>query len=145
MRTLISLILFGVLLGYEQIAEPSTIQKTSAITEQTGHYAINPQFVAVKEFSEGLAAVRIGDKWGFIDKQGTIVIKNPQFSRAYSFREGLAPVRIGDDKAGKWGFIDKQGTIVINPQFSSALSFQEGLAIVRIGDDKTGKWGFINR
>jgi hypothetical protein len=72
MRTLLSLILFGFLLGYEQIAEPATSQKTSAITEQTGHFAINPQFDAVKEFSEGFAAVRIGDdktgKWGVISR-----------------------------------------------------------------------------
>ena len=32
-------------------------------------------------FSEGLARVRIGDKWGFIDTKGAIVI-NPQFDDA---------------------------------------------------------------
>ena len=48
--------------------------------------------------------MRIGDKSGFIDKSGRIVI-NPQFNVADSFSDGLAMIRIGDDKTGKWGFI----------------------------------------
>jgi hypothetical protein len=90
-------------------------------------------------------------KWGFIDKQGKLVI-NPQFDRAENFVDGLAPVRIGDEKTGKWGFIDKQGKLVINPQFDEIVadwdvefSFKEKSIPVRIGDEKTGKWGFISR
>ena len=109
-------------------------------TENTGKFVINPQFDNALDFSEGLAAVRIGEivtgKWGFIDKQGKIVI-NPQFDDAKSFRGGLAAVKVG----GKWGFIDKQGKIVINPQFDMLRSFAEELAAVEIG----GKWGFIDK
>ena len=59
-----------------------------------GNYVINPQFDLVYSFSEGLAAVQIGDwntgKWGFIDRQGNYVI-NPQFDYVWfwSFSEGL--------------------------------------------------------
>ena len=112
MRTLISLILFAFLLGCEQIeerAKTATILKTPAITEQTGRFTINPQFSEAYPFREGLAAVRIGDsktgKWGFIDKQGKMVI-NPQFDHVTfegTFSEGLAGVRIG----GKWGYISR--------------------------------------
>jgi len=33
---------------------------------KTGHYVINPQFGLAHSFSDGLAAVRIGSKWGYI-------------------------------------------------------------------------------
>jgi hypothetical protein len=54
------------------------------------------------EFSEGLARVQVGEKWGFIDKTGNLVIQ-PQFDEASEFSEGLARVRIGD----KWGFVSR--------------------------------------
>ena len=66
------------------------------------------QFDEAKRFSEGLAAVRIGDektgKWGFIERTGKVVV-TPQFDFASKFSEGLAAVRIGDDKTGRWGYI----------------------------------------
>src|ERR1700704_1310768 len=43
--------------------------------DQTVHIVIKPQFDEADSFSEGLAAVRVGAKFGYIDKQGTIVIK----------------------------------------------------------------------
>src|SRR5258706_200389 len=108
-------------------------------TDQTGRIVIPPQFDEAGSFSDGLAAVRIGARFGYIDKQGKIVIK-PQFSSAGAFSDGLAVVGIDD----KWGYIDKQGKFVIKPQFSSAGSFSDGLAAVRTGDFLTGKSGFID-
>ncbi|HDS29982.1 MAG TPA: WG repeat-containing protein, partial [Firmicutes bacterium] len=46
--------------------------------DKTGQYVINPQFDFAFDFSEGLAPVKIAEKWGFIDKTGQFVI-NPQF------------------------------------------------------------------
>src|SRR5207249_1477743 len=99
-------------------------------------------------FHEGLAAVRLGDKWGYIDKQGMLVI-SPRFDRASMFAEGLAAVEIdrtGDRSAvcqtddascvGKWGYIDKRGTLVIAAQFDAAEGFREGLARVELGKAK---------
>jgi hypothetical protein len=53
-------------------------------------------------FQKGLAPVKIGGKWGFINKKGKIVI-NPQFDFALPFFGGLAPIEID----GRWGFISK--------------------------------------
>jgi hypothetical protein len=83
-----------------------------------------------------LAPVRIGDKWGYIDRTGKFVIK-PRFDDAGWFHEGLAAVKIGD----KWGYIDRTGKFVIKPRFDGAGDFHEGLALVVIGDD----WGYINK
>ena len=65
-------------------------------------YAIKPQFDDAMPFSEGLARVAIGDRWGYIDKSGEYVI-NLQFDDAKSFEDGLACVKID----GKYGYISK--------------------------------------
>jgi uncharacterized lipoprotein YddW (UPF0748 family) len=53
---------------------------------------IPPQFEQADAFSEGLARVKIGEKWGYIDKTGKQVIQ-PQLDEANSFSEGHALVR----------------------------------------------------
>ena len=70
-----------------------------------------------------MARVKIGDKWGFINKAGEFVI-NPQFRSAWSFSEGLARVKIGG-KEGKFGYINRAGEIVINTQFDFAWDFSK--------------------
>src|SRR5688500_8297711 len=79
------------------------------------------------KFSEGLATVEVQNKgWGFIDKNGTLVIP-PQFESALSFSEGLAAVLLDD----KWGFIDKNGILVIENQFDQVAHFSEGVALAQ--------------
>lgn len=43
-------------------------------------------------FHDGLLAVKIENKWGYMDKTGKIVIP-PQFDEAYDFQEGFATVK----------------------------------------------------
>ena len=123
------------------------------------------------DFYEGLAAVNINKKWGFIDTTGKIVIA-PQFNpwqaqfNAY-FSEGLVAINLksaktdnlaGNDPGGaRWGFADKTGKIVIKPQFIanyySPPHFKDGLAVV--GGTFVGttiatigvrnKFGYINK
>lgn len=80
--------------------------------------------------------VQQGGKYGFVDRDGKIVI-NPQFDRAGDFAEGLAPVRLGN----KWGFVGTDGKYTVNPQFDDAGGFVDGLAAVRLGD----QWGYIGK
>src|ERR1700676_1309903 len=75
--------------------------------DQTVRIVINPQFDEADAFSEGPVAVRVGAKYGYIDKQGKIAIK-PQFDFAGAFSEGLAGVGLGSHV----GYIDQQGKIV---------------------------------
>jgi hypothetical protein len=58
------------------------------------------RFDGVGDFSGGLAPAKIGDKWGYIDTAGRLVIAR-MFDSARSFSEGLAPVQDGV----KWGYI----------------------------------------
>ncbi len=115
-------------------------------------------FDGAGSFSEGLAFVVVGNKYGYLDTTGRIVIR-PQFelphtddglpyTKAYleflelmgnpfSFSEGLAVVVLN----GKYGYINKQGRIAIDPQFDSAKPFSDGLAWV----SKNGKPLYINQ
>ncbi|MBW4679932.1 MAG: WG repeat-containing protein [Microcoleus vaginatus WJT46-NPBG5] len=71
-----------------------------------------PYFKADGKFSEGLAAVEIQRKWGYIDKTGKMIIQ-PQYEAAGAFSEGLARVNVGGEwndmhnfiEGGKWGYI----------------------------------------
>lgn len=111
----------------------------------SGEVKINPQFEDVRDFSEGLAAVKKSEKnesgkWGFVDDEGTLVI-NPQFSNVGDFNEGLCLVSDGK----KYGYINKEGKYAINPQFDEAEKFHNGLAVVKQGEsygyiDKEGKF-----
>ncbi|WP_223209986.1 WG repeat-containing protein [Picosynechococcus sp. NKBG042902] len=38
--------------------------------DKEGTMVINPQFDSAGSFSEGLAAVRVGDRMGYINKEG---------------------------------------------------------------------------
>ena len=87
-------------------------------------------------FSEGLAGVQLGGRWGFIDLMGNYVIA-PSFERVGSFVDGLAPAR----HKGLWGYINVRGIFVIGPRFTRARDFHEGLAAVYVD----GRWGYINK
>ena len=100
------------------------------------------------DFSEGMAAVKINNKWGFIDLSGKVVIApqfNPyqaQFNAAFS--DGLVAVNFvsaqksgtaGNDPVGlRWGFADKTGKLVIKPKFEGNYyappHFANGLAVI---------------
>ena len=72
---------------------------------------------------DGLARVRLNNKWGFIDKTGKEVI-TLKYDNASDFSEGLATVSINN----KWGFIDKTGKEVIPFKYRFTSNFSEGLA-----------------
>lgn len=90
-------------------------------------------------FREGLAAVKTGEKWGFIDQKGQEVVP-PKYDDVHHFREGFAAVCMGDWKTGKWGFIDRTGKEIVPPKYDDAYAFCEGLALVLLED----QFGFID-
>ena len=72
-----------------------------------------------------------GDKYGYIDKDGKIVIEH-KFAIAYNFKDGLALVKEELGKKGPgYGYIKKNGEYFIEPKFMNARSFNEGIAAVR--------------
>jgi hypothetical protein len=90
-----------------------------------------------EDFFEGYAVLITkdkihGEKCGFIDKKGSIIIK-PIYAEAKAFSEGYAAVKILDNNEIKWGFIDNNGKYMIDPQYNEANSFKNGVAIVHVG------------
>lgn len=113
--------------------------------DSTGKIVLRPSVAVdhIWDFHEGLAAVQINGKCGYIDKTGNIVTPlydNENYSildNWHDFSEGLAAVRIN----GKIGYIDKSGNLVIPPRYDSASCFSESLACVMIN----GKFGYIDK
>ena len=92
-------------------------------------------FIEAEDFSEGLAAVRDQNHWGYLNTSGALSI-SPVLEDAQKFHEGVAPAKQG----GHWGFLDKNGRWVVEPKFDGAIPFAGGLAAVCIGD----KVGYID-
>ncbi|MEO1237935.1 MAG: WG repeat-containing protein, partial [Planctomycetota bacterium] len=63
-----------------------------------GEVVIEPEFDAVNDFGEGLAAVLVRDEWGMVDTRGRLRIR-PDFEGLGVFGQGLCAAK--DD--GKWG------------------------------------------
>ena len=84
-----------------------------------GEYLIQSEFrresvfyPPVFDFHDGRAHRILGDRHGFIDRTGALVI-DPRFDDARDFSEGLAMVKT----AGLWGYIDTDGAVIIPPAF----------------------------
>lgn len=76
------------------IALPGAAQAEEAVPQRgvlTYHEAIATQYENAKPFSEDLAAVEQGGKWGYINTDGKTVVPF-QYDLAHSFNEGLAIV-----------------------------------------------------
>lgn len=84
-----------------------------------------------------LFPVQSGDKQGYIDRTGRLVIPL-QFDQADPFSDGLALVISGD----KFGYIGPSGQYRIPPQFGMAGNFSQGLAFA--APSMYGPVGFIN-
>lgn len=102
--------------------------------DPAGKLAIPYQFEEAEDFSEGLAAVKQGDKWGYIDRTGAVVVE-PRFAYAGDFHEGRAAVWESNESCG---YIDRTGKLAVpfvNDYF--VWDFSEGLAAV-MRDDRYG-------
>lgn len=108
----------------------------------TGEWVIAPKFSAVKDFdlTAGLAKVRIGELWGFSDREGNVFYLDLA-DKFYDFSEGSAKA-VKDNLVG---FLDKDFNWIIEPQFENARDFKNGFAAVKLNGgwgiiDKSGKW-----
>lgn len=109
--------------------------------DKSGHVVVPAQYDEAHEFSEGLAAVRRGDTWAYVDVTGHEVIKVEPKGRPGAFSEGLAPLEVAWLKVG---FIDRNGRLAIPATFGQVQAFSEGLAAVYL-HERNKKWGYIDR
>jgi WD40 repeat protein len=93
---------------------------------------INIDYTKYYKFSEGLAAVPKGDKWGYIDKKGKTIIPF-DFSNAFNFNNCKAKVSFNR----KYGIINKNGEYLIDPDYRH-ISPLTGNRYILIKEDKYG-------
>ena len=105
-----------------------------------GEWVIKAQYLAVKPFSEGYAAVQDADTelWGYIDVHGKTVIK-PKFKVEGSFINGSTVVM---EPEGGCGIIDRRGKFIVEPTYGDISYFKEGFAYAT--DMETGEYWFLN-
>jgi hypothetical protein len=91
-----------------------------------GGLKIEMKFDDALSFSEGLASVRLGNKWGYINHEGDWVLA-PNYVKAKNFSEGLAFV---EKEGNTWAFIDQKGNQRIEVKSGLTPSFSQGMTAV---------------
>lgn len=101
---------------------------------------IEPQFQELRWMAEGLMAARMGLDWGYLDREGNVVVPF-NFSYAASFHNGYALVRwsAGSAHPNKIGYIDKTGGFYEMPISDiQRWTSSKDLKPVKLGD----QWGY---
>lgn len=92
-----------------------------------------------KRFSDGLAPIKIGKNWGFIDTLGQIAI-TPRFKSVGYFFGGLAWAKTFGLMVG---FIDKIGNWVVQPKYTFAMNYDSISGFSRVKSMQT--WGYVDK
>lgn len=134
-------LVFGLTLGANRSAHSQEPERSGCMR---GLQDTESALQEICHFSEGLAAFRMNDLWGYMDRDGQVRIA-PQFKQALAFSQGLAAVQQSaaarsssdcgcdaDSDESQWGFIDANGQWAIAPRFYNASSFSQGLARVLV-------------
>lgn len=114
--------------------------------DESGNWIINPIFMSVKPFHNGLAFVE-DDRclWGVIDTDGNWVVE-PTFNHIWEFIDDIAVAanrREEGEIFARCGYIDAKGSWIIPPRFWRALPFKNGIA--KVMDSPGQEWKYIDK
>ena len=92
----------------------------------------------ISPFHNGVAAIKKGDTWAFMDNEGSLIINYRDDLVPTSTENASYPIFNNDrclithKKAGitYYGYIDKSGKTVVETQYLNATNFKDGVAIV---------------
>ncbi|MCW5553567.1 MAG: WG repeat-containing protein [Verrucomicrobiae bacterium] len=93
--------------------------------DSAGTIRIAPEYDDALGFSDGLAAVRVGEEWFYINKIGKRCSEG--YDKAWCFSEGIAPVL----RDGCCYYVDPRFRPQFDSEFQLAMEFSEGLGRVR--------------
>lgn len=98
--------------------------------------AIGSRYDAASSFSDGLAAVKQGNRYFYLQANGKR-LNDSTYAMAHAPDEGL--LRVLQD--GKWQYLRSDGTPLTENSYDELFPFSEGLAVYQIEDE----FGRINR
>lgn len=111
-------------------------EKGSSRAPEASLQNIKSKYDWVSPYHDGLAKVRKGHLYGFIDKHGKVVIPI-KYDDAWDFRNKRTRVGLH----GRFGFINTKGEVIIPLRFDTVHDFNDkGLAHAKIED----KWFYID-
>ncbi len=95
------------------------------LIDKRGHWSIEPVYDELEEPTFGLYLVSKKDKYGFMNRNGEMVI-SLKYTNAVPFSEGIAGVAIDTN----WFFIDTTGKQLFFDYFHDVSSFKDSLCAV---------------
>jgi hypothetical protein len=132
------------------------------IVDKEGQWLIEPIYENAYGFSDGLATLKRGDTWQFVDSSGTVVLEHDDdfplassdwmssrqcMSCFVTWKRRFAPAGEGlivfeDDD--KYGYMNHAGEIVIPAAYYDAEPFSEGRAAVKLSDESGADYAYID-
>lgn len=106
-----------------------------ALKNKNGKFLTDYIFSDIRPFSNGLSAVEIKEKWGFVNNKGELVIP-AKFDIVFDFKEEITMVYAD----GKWLGINKKGAVQFIPQIDNCFGFENGVANI----EYKGRTGVMN-
>lgn len=87
-------------LQWQTVGTSKDSKGQTAAMNKMGEILFFSTYEEVREFRQGLSAVKVKGKWGYVNEKNEMVIE-PIYDEAREFYEGLAAVRVNR----KWGFV----------------------------------------
>lgn len=131
--------------------------KSYGFIDTTGRMVITPQFQEAGDFNEGTASVRVGDRWGVINRGGKFIVP-PKYDSADSFIDGIGMAFSNRNKESRIytpddpefppapnpGIIlfDKKGRVIGKFKFFPFGLYAEGFITVQVAEDA---FGFLDK
>lgn len=99
---------------------------------KAAEYIIKPAYDETRLFEEGLGAVCLNGKWGFINAEGNMLIE-PIYDAVMDFKYGAVGVMTIEDIAGtpqgRWALVDEEGNLLTDFVYTGMMYFKDGLYI----------------
>ena len=125
---------------HENRARVKPFDQPDSYIYPSGTSLASAQWSAAGDFSEGLALVKVGNLFGYIDSTGSMAIQ-PIYARGQNFRHGLAVIEIEE----RSGVINKAGELLVPARFDKIILPEEAGIILCMQANTAEAFDFSGR